>query len=73
MVRGRVGGREGEGVMAAQKESFAQKRFADPDEKPTFSPLDGADCYKDERRLNFNICGPFIVFRWKYVYQHHQK
>ena len=53
---------EGEGGggwrgVAAQKESFAQKRFADPDEKTTFSPLDGADCYKDERTLNFNLCG----------------
>lgn len=53
--------------MAAQKESFAQKRFADPDEKTTFSPLDGAVCYKDDRSLNFNLCGLFLVFRWQYI------
>ena len=35
--------------------------------KTTFSPLDGAVCYKDVRSLNFNLCGLFIVFRWQYI------
>ena len=53
MVRG--------GRGAAQKENFAQKRFANPDEKTTFLPLNGAECYKDERSLNsifvdFSLC-----------------